>query len=350
MLQRRYLFALLIGTQIAVAHPCANADTSDPLTLSAYLDASFAHDFNDLPTRKRSYTTQALYSDEPMLNLGFVDATFSSQGYRGRLAVQYGSSVIENYQNEPQTLFRYLQEAFIGVKLSDRLTFDTGIFLSHIGTETWIGRDNATVTRSLIADYSPYYQSGGRLVYQVTPELHTELHFLRGWQNISAPADPAVGTLVSYAPTASLTVQDSTFVGDVSGIRAFNDLGVIVTLSNSFTLTGTYDIGLQERRDDTTALWHGWALIPRYQVSDAVALAFRVEYYSDPSGVIVESLSASSFNATGLSLTVDYALTPELVWRNEYRSLLSSHDVFPRRDGYASSDGVVVTSLVYSVH
>jgi len=39
-------------------------------------------------------------------------------------------------------------------------------------------------TRSLVADYTPYYLSGAKLTWQATPKLTSQLHLVNGWQNI----------------------------------------------------------------------------------------------------------------------------------------------------------------------
>jgi hypothetical protein len=121
------------------------------------------------------------------------------------------------------------------------------------------------------------------------------------------------------------------------------------SITASFGIDAAYDLGIQQRRDQDTALWQGWSIIPHYAVNSRVALAGRVEYYSDPHQVIVKSLSSQSFNATGLSANIDYKITPALTWRNEYRVFFSTHEVFPRHTGFSYSDSVVTSSIAYTV-
>lgn len=258
-------------------------------------------------------------------------------------------SVIANYADEPERFFRYIQEAFVGTQLAEGLTLDVGIFFSHIGMETWISRDNINVGRSLIADYSPYYQSGARFAFTASDKVTTELHLIRGWQNISGDEKPALGTKISYSSSERLTLQHSSFLGEVGGLRAFNDIGFQFQVSSSFTVIGAYDLGLQERRDDTTAVWHGWALSSRYQATKDIAAGFRVERYTDPSQVLIQSLSTQSFTAVGLSCNIDYTITKGLTWRNEYRVLVSPGDVFPDGDRFVSSDSIITSSIQYTL-
>jgi hypothetical protein len=324
-----------------------------PLTssidFSGYVDGMLTYDRNDVPGRARTYTTQPYYSDEPALNLGYVDARLRSKDHRGRLALQYGSSVIANYADEPELFFRYIQEAFVGTLLAEGLSLDIGIFFSHIGMETWISRDNINVGRSLIADYSPYYQTGGRLIFVASDQVTTELHLIRGWQNISGDEQPALGTKVGYSPSRRLTLQHSSFLGDVEGLRAFNDVGFQFQVLPSFTVIGAYDLGLQERRDDTTAVWHGWALSSRYQATKDIAAGFRIERYADPSQALIKSRSTNSFTSIGLSCNIDYTITKRLMWRNEFRVFISPSEVFPTSDTFVRSDSIITSSIQYSL-
>jgi hypothetical protein len=321
----------------------------DPVSFSGYLDASIAHDFNHLPTRYRPYTTQPYYTDEASLNLGYVDATLDRGVYHGRIAAQYGSSVVANYAGEQDEFFRYIQEAFLGADVTDKLRIDGGIFFSHIGMENWISRDNYTPSRSLIADYSPYYQSGIRAIYTFSEDLFAAIHLIRGWQNMTNEKDPGVGTQLSYALTKRVSLIHNTCFLNYHGSRFFNDFILKTQITSDFGILASYDFGLQERRDETTATWRGWAIVPHYTINNSISIAGRVEQYVDPHQVIIQSLSGYSVNTTGLSANVDVTLYAGLVWRNEYRAFVSTRDIFPRREGFSASDSFVMSSLQYTI-
>ena len=77
-----------------------------------------------------------------------VAVQLSSAHTRGRLALQAGTSVQSNYAGEPRSggisgpeLTRHIQEAVVGVRAKSHLWIDAGIYLSHIGQESWISRD-----------------------------------------------------------------------------------------------------------------------------------------------------------------------------------------------------------------
>lgn len=327
----------------------AFAEEREALSTHAYMDTAIAHDFNRLPTRYRPYTTQPYYTDEASLNLGYVDAVLDTDRYRGRVAAQYGSSVVANYANEPHEFFRYIQEAYAGVKITEAWMIDAGIFFSHIGLESWISRDNYTVSRSIIADYSPYYQSGVRTRYDFSRDVRLELHLIRGWQNMSDDRHPAVGTSFTYSPTTNTKLTHNSCIANETGTRVFNNFIVRHKLTEDFGIAASFDVGAQDRQDDSRAWWHGWAVIPHYKLNDTVSIAGRVEQYSDPHQVMITTLSDQSFNATGLSANIDTVVASGLVWRNEYRAFISTKEIYPRREGFSASDSFVMTSLIYSL-
>ncbi len=341
------LLSLLLGFPVLAAQADEAALTN--VSSEIFVDTYYAHDFANLPARKRSYTTQALYDDEPALNLGFLDLEWSSDEWRGRLAAQDGSSVEANYAGEPEECWQYVQEAYAGYRVSDRLWLDAGIYFSHIGPESWISRDNWTYTRSLMSEYSPYYQLGMKASYQWSETLSTQLHLLNGWQNISDDRNPALGMQVSYILNPRYTLTYNNFIGYEQGTRIFHDLILKYDATDRLAFIGAIDYGTQERAPrEGQAWWYGFSMMTRYKIVESVALAGRVEKYRDPHQVILASETDNSFSALGLSAGIDVTLLPQLVWRTEFRAFLDNDDVFSRDEGFSESTSFVVTSLSYS--
>ena len=101
-----------------------------------------------------------MHEDQVNLNLAYIDGTLSTDNYRGRIALQTGDSVVSNYLSENDLFWRYIQECSFGYKINEDLWIDGGIYLSHIGAESFISGDNINYTRSLVAEFSPYYETG----------------------------------------------------------------------------------------------------------------------------------------------------------------------------------------------
>lgn len=346
------LFLAAFGTStlgLWVFPACAQEQKEDLPTFSAFIDTYYGHDFGYGKLR-RPYVTQPYYNDELAVNLSFADVAFSGNAWRGRLAVQDGTSVDINYAAEPHEGWKYLQEAYAGMQLGDGLWLDGGIFLSHIGMESWISRDNPTYSRSLVAEYSPYYQTGLRLSYEAISEWSFQLLGLRGWQNISDDRDLAVGTQIQWKPSSNLTLLHNTFLGNEGGNRIFNDFIMKWVVSDELNFAGQFDVGYQRLpTQDKDAMWHGWALIAQYKFTQT-SIAGRVERFLDSEGAVLASASENHFGAYGLSFNIDYEILPRLVWRNEWRGLRDTKKVFPDgKNGFDQSSTVVVTSLSYTL-
>lgn len=350
------------------SHPVsAPADTSPKITFGAFVDGYYAWDFDRPFNFDRAYTTQPARHADFNVNLAFVEAKITGPRYRGRLALQYGTSVQSNYAGEPTigrisgpSVSQYIQEATVGYALSSTLWVDGGIFYAHTGYEGWVTRDNLTYSRSLVGDFSPYYEAGVKLTWQATSSLVAQLDVVNGWQNISNyNTPPAAGVRFDYALNPKVTLSYDNFMGNVAPdsstirLRFFNDFIVQYAPTSSWTLAAMFDVGTQSHTaaDRGTATWYGTSIIGKYHVTPKVAVVGRVERYADPDQAIVLTGLPAAFKTNGASLGLDVNPLPRVLWRSEARAFFSSDRVWPTHDfgRYDRGDAVVVTSLALTI-
>src|SRR5262245_34800336 len=232
LLEREYamkqkLFAALVILLKMCGMNYSNTQTikgpeGSSVTFGGFVDGYCAYDFNRPAEFDRAFTTQPARHNEFNINLAFIDAKFTSERARGRVALQVGTSVQSNYAGEPGigtisggNLSRHIQEAVAGVKLREGWWLDGGIYFSHLGFESFISRDNRTYTRSLASDYSPYYQTGVKVSGQFSPEWSAQVHVMNGWQIISENnSNKSVGLQLAYKPSSSFSVTYNNFIGN----------------------------------------------------------------------------------------------------------------------------------------
>ena len=341
-------------------------DSKPTVTFGAFVDGYYAWDFNRPATFDRAYTTQPARQAEFNVNLAFVEAKLDGEKVRGRFAAQFGTSVQANYAGEPHighvsgpSVSQYIQEAFIGYKLAPTLWVDGGVFFAHTGLEGWISRDNLAYTRSLVADFSPYYEAGVKLTWTPSSAVTGQLLVLNGWQNISNyNTPPAVGLRVDYVASPTLTLSYDNFFGDVAadGIaaqyRLYHDFIAQLTLSSRWQLAGMFSLGTQTRStpDGATATWYGFSVFAKYKFTPRVSVVARLERYSDPHQVIVVTGISDAFRTNGASLGVDVTPVPKLLWRTELRGYRSDAAVWPLHESgdFGKDDLFAVTSLALS--
>jgi hypothetical protein len=317
------------------------------ITYQGFVDTYLLHNLNNKVREPRPYSTQALYDKEQRINLGTVRANHDGEDWRSRLALQVGDSVKFNYANEKERFWRYFQEANIGYQIADNIWLDGGIYLSHLGFESFNSKENWNYTRSLVAEFSPYYESGAKLSYKMDERNNAQFHLLRGWQNISSPANPFVGLQFQHFASDSLTLSVSNVFGDENGERLFHNFIASLNLSSSWKLALQVDVGQQERENET-AWWYGSALLAQYNVNECLRIGSRLEHFTDPHQVIVKSITEENFNGLGGSINIDYDLTSKILWRNEFRHLFSRDAIFPEKDTASTTSNYFVTSLTFS--
>ena len=345
----------------------APADTAPKITFGAFVDGYYAWDFNRPSNFDRAYTTQPARHAEFNINLAFVEAKIAGPRYRGRLALQYGTSVVANYAGEPMigrisgpSASQYIQEATAGYQLSPKLWIDGGIFYAHTGYEGWVSRDNLTYSRSLVGDFSPYYEAGVKLTWQATPSLVAQLDVVNGWQDISNyNTPPAGGVRFDYTLNPKVTLSYDNFIGNVAAdtstirLRFYNDFIVQYAPTSSWNIAAVFDIGTQSHTtaDGGTATWYGTSIIGKYHFTPKVAIVGRVERYADPDQAIVVTGLPAAFKTNGASLGLDVSPIPRVLWRSEVRGFFSSDRVWPTHEvgQFDRDDAVVVTSIALTI-
>ena len=354
----------MIAVLAAAAVVQATQDTSRHVTWSGFVDTYYAYDLGRPATFDRVFTTQAERHDEFNINLAYVAAALTSDRIRGRVALQAGTSVQANYAGEPaigsvsgSTLSRHIQEATAGARLAPTLWIDGGVYFSYIGWEGWISRDNPTYTRSLVADYTPYYLSGVHLTWQPRirnrpSPLTLQLHVMNGWQNVSENNHgKAVGLRIDWQVSSRTALAYANFIGNErpqgvpAATRVFNQV-MLKAASGGLSGQGQVDYG-----SEAGHAWYGLVALGREVVAPAVALSLRVERYSDPHQVIVVTGVPAGLVTNGASLGVDIGSPTGVLWRTEVRGWRATSALFPSRGvPNATRDNlVIVTSLALTV-
>jgi hypothetical protein len=264
--------------------------------------------------------------------------------------------VQSNLAVEP-VLLKNVLEASAGTRFGQKLWIDFGIFPSHIGFEGIVSKDNWNYSRSLLADYSPYYETGLSITATMSEKLTMRGLVMNGWQNIAETnGDKAGGTQLQYRPSSSLLFNWSSFVGNempdslASQLRIFNDFYIQKQFSDKSSVAVVFDIGLQKQAGgDSYDAWHAASLMAKQTLNARWALAGRVEYYMDKEGIIVPTGTPRNFQVASASVNLDYAPASNLLWRLEARGFASKDAIFPSRTNLKTKDGVVTLSAAVSL-
>lgn len=338
----------------------SQAQTSVTFKTEGFLDTFYAYDSNRPHGNKRAFTTQAARHNQPTVNLAYLGATYQSENYRGRLALQAGESVNQNTILEPDggrswgdAGPRNIQEAYVGARLSPLTWLDGGIYLGHIGAESWISKDNWTYTRALNLDYVPYYSAGLRLTHELNEKESFQFHLMNGWQNMSENNQAkSVGFQFVHTFTEKLKLTYNNFFGDEklvsnkSRFRAYHNFILRWLYSEKWQFLAALDFGhqSQQQKHGVDALFAATFTVRRV-LNENQSLAFRAETYQDSHETTVITPQRKGFEVYGASVNFDQKIAQTILWRTEAKGLQSQHPLYPSQKKLQTSDGLLVTSL-----
>lgn len=354
---------LLTIALLAVPPLHAQTDTAAAITIGAVIDSYFAWDRNRPEPRDRALTTTAVRHNEFNVNLAQLSLGYAHHRVRARATLQAGTSVQANYAAEPPegtvsgpSVARLLQEAYVGLAITPALSIDAGIFFSPIGHESWISLDNPTYTRSLTADYTPYYLSGVRGSWQASPRVLAQLQLVNGWQTIGERNEgKALVARVDVRSSERVHLAASGYLGDDQArgagarLRQFGQLLAQVTPTRNTAAWITLDAGREDGRARTDATWWSATLIGQRRLTSALAVAVRAEHYADPRGVLIPLGDWRGPRVSGVSTGLDVRVSGGALWRVEARTLQADTRLFPAgAAARPTRDNVVlVTSLAW---
>lgn len=332
-----------------------------PFSFSGYLETYYTYDLGNPSNHNRpGFIYSHNRHNEFNLNLGFVKASYGSKNVRANIALAAGTYMNANYAAEPGVL-KNIYEANAGVKISKKknLWIDAGIFASHIGFESAVSKDCWGLTRSILADNSPYYESGVKLGYTSdNGKWFLSALVLNGWQRIArvdGNNTPGFGTQITFTPNSNITLNSSTFIGNdkpdsVKQMRYFHNFYAIFHL-NKIHITAGFDYGMEQKSKGSSDYntWYSPVLIVMVAPTNKFSLSARGEYYTDPNGAIIATGTPNGFQTLGYSLNFDYKIMDNLVWRVEGRGLSSKDNIFTMDNKPSTQNYFVTTSLALTI-
>ncbi len=345
-------YHLIIIVLFSALRLFAQNDTTKPLTFGGYAELYYSYDFS-MPANheKPDFIYNYRRHNELNLNLAYAKASYKKDNLRGNLALMLGNYAQYNMSTEPHWA-QFVLEGNIGIKLSKKnnIWLDSGIMPSHIGFESAVGADCWTLTRSLLAENSPYYETGAKLSsISKNEKLSLAAMVLNGWQKIQRPNNfqkPNFGMQVVYQPNNKITINYSNFMGtdkpdSLHAVRYFHNLYTIFEPTPKFGIIAGLDIGMEKNTQNSYSTWYSPVLIVRQRINQKTKMAFRVEYYHDPKQIIIATETKNGFQTFGMSSNFDYHFNDRLKCRIEGKMFVSKDKIFAN----GSNNFAMTTSL-----
>jgi hypothetical protein len=317
----------------------AQNDSLKNLTFNAYAELYYSYDFAKPSNREKpDFVYNHKRHNEINANLVLLRSKYSATNLRANLGLMTGNYSRYNLSAEP-VWARNLYEANVGIKLSkeQNLWLDAGVLPSHIGFESAISADCWTLTRSINAENSPYYETGIKLGYSTkNGNLSMAFLVLNGWQRIkrlNLIQKPSFGIQVNYRPSEKLLLNYSNFTGtdiqsNLDALRTFHNLYMQFAMSKKLGMIAGFDIGSDKYNNLDYGIWYSPLLIMRYSVSKQIKLAIRGEYYNDKNRIIIPTNNLNGIRVSGISGNFDYRISKKLQFRIEGKIFVAAEREF----------------------
>lgn len=347
-----YSFLLILCSSLSVFSQEKN---DMKVTFSGFLETYYSYDFNQPQSEKK---LPFLYNynrhNEFNVNLGLLRTKLEYENIYASIALHLGTYVEDNYANEK---IKYVSEAFLGLYLDEhkKQTIEVGIMPSHIGFESATTATNLTLTRSILAENSPYFLTGIKYSYKPSDRWSFSGLILNGWQRISKPEKnsvPSIGTQITYKSSDKSTFNWSNFVGKEYYnsellMRYFSNIYWDYKWNSKWRTICGFDVGLQNTSSQNIeqAYWFSPVFIAQYTINSKWQTALRAEYYQDVKNVMIPTPVA--FKTTGASWNFDYLINSKMKFRTEARYFDSKEKTFVKNNQLINSDFFITTSLSF---
>lgn len=325
----------------------AQNDSTQNLTFSAYIDVYFAG-FSDRrsPNALQEVTTVSPRDQRFGLNVAQLGVHYHSERVRGNAIIHYGDIAQATWSDE----FRAVQEANVGIRLADGWWLDGGFFATHIGTESFLPKNNLTSSTAVATYNEPFFQSGARLAYEGSDKFDAALWVVSGYNFfLDANNAKSVGLALTYYASDNLSLTYTNLFGRESlddimprQFRTYHNAYVNWQPSPRWYLTLGGDLGTQTNSSlnnprNTAVMFNALAVL-RYQVDPHFAVTTRAEVFQDPDGFISGIYATDNFGISGLklygiTLSTEYRPSDNAYLRLEGRILQTADDLLIFDDG-----------------
>lgn len=336
------------GTRIAPKEE--EYDSTGLLDISGYISAYTSYYTDSVGSDEyQKFPTLSPHSNEVGINLIQVSAKYTSEKVRGVVTLQWGDMPEAAWSPR----YNLVQQANLGVRIVPKLWFDIGYFRTHIGLESVQPRENINSTIAVTTFVEPYYLSGAKLTWQVSPKIALQANAFSQFNGfVENNRNKALGFSTVIDPTENLSMTLNTITTDDTpeGIKGkhqrwYNDF--YLSWKTKRTVLGfEFNYGQQTNSGLTdtaaTARIMSSLLALKYSIAKKLAIYGRGEFCKDPDGFMAGTYLNGQSKFVGIDIwgvTGGIELKPitNSYVRFEYRYLnqnQSSGDIFYWQGNY----------------
>jgi hypothetical protein len=313
----------LVALVLATLHTSLHAQDSTKVSFEGYAEVYYGTQQSTASQRPDFLYNHT--ADGLAVNIAWLKWTVEHNRWRIIAAPMLGTYVNSNLDNEPNAV-KHLYEASIGYRFAgtSNSRIDLGIMPSHIGLESNIGSNNLNLTRSLLAENTPYYECGIRWSGTTENGLSWAVLALNGWQRMAVADDlvrPNFGMQLQHDNKKGRVLNYSNYLGSINGrYSVYHNVYATQKLASGWFINGEFNYEAMDRTKDFIGgslalgkqLFHDWTVAARLeQVRDVNSFYFATR------------TTPVQINPGGWSANIDYQPHKAIKCRIEARRLWS---------------------------
>ncbi|MDP1817436.1 MAG: porin [Leadbetterella sp.] len=306
-------------------------EEKNPLTFSGYVDTYYFANFNGVQSNLGASGFERIFDQKAnnfQVGLAQLKTTYSTDKVTGVIDLTFGNhGDLGNYGNPISPLGAEfgstglaIKQAYLTWKMSDKVSLTGGQYGTNVGYEVIDAPVNFNYSLSNMFGNGPFYHTGVKLDVAASDKLAFMLGITNGLDS-KDDNNKAKGFQgqITIKPVDGWSVYLNYFGSD-EGVDEKN-MTSWFDLTTSYQVTEKMLVGLNAvTGKNTTGSWGGAALYLNGKVSEKFSLGTRIEYFDNSKGgIYLVDADGAGVSTTGITLTGNYDVSPNLKFKPEYR-------------------------------
>ncbi len=347
------LFSLMFAVS-SFAEGDAAGMVLNGLKISGYLELSGVWNFNKPSTNLNAY--RAFDIDSNTFDVTATQIVLEKQNkggalFKAKLMLGRTGTVMSTLENGN---IGRLQEAYLGIPLSEKLTLIAGKWVTLEGVEVVESPTNYNISKGLLYTLAEAItHTGLRLDYKANEATTLKLGVVNGWDVVkdNNDAKTIMGQINwTMSPKASFAITDmygAEQPGNNGNKR--NSVDVVGNFTLQKDLTAALQLNLGDEQGllagGKRAKWNGWGIWLKKAMNDNLNISGRYEMFNDKDG----TRTGVTQKLQGFTLTAEMpkCVVNDVTMRLEYRADSSDKAVFDSNGKASKSQNTLSANWVY---
>lgn len=282
------------------------------IKLGGYVDTYIATDGAQLDghesTLTREFSVVNGKKGQFDLNIAQLTATIEWKDFvRGKATIHSGTLPGQSHNWNP------IQEGYAGIQAFEGLWIDAGFFLTHIGSESLLPKDNWLSSHSMVTFFEPFFQAGLRATYTSGP-FEGQFHILNGNNMYPDNNDnKTFGWFFGYDFTDKFNVSYAAIIGneedaaDPSKTLFHNNICFYGKFTDNLEVKGQVDYASKsdaviDNGEEKSGTFLGLAVQSRYMFTKKISATGRISYVTNEDMIFEPGFD----NCMGITLGAEY--------------------------------------------